>query len=250
MKDFEVGAILLARAESGDVDAMVDWATWRTVYNSDISLSDEEKTRVIRYYTEGMRKNNATAYLNMGAMYYSGEIVEQDYKKAVELYEKAVELGEAQAMCNLGYCYYYGRCVDRDYEKAYKLFSEAVFVDNNANAYYKLGDMYMKGLYVEKNEHMAYVLYTRAEANADDSDPNYMQADIFMRLGKCLLYGTGCKADALEALNKLSRAESIYYKRIALNIPNSEIPLRETKQLIDEAKSSLDSILKIDMDLM
>lgn len=60
-----------------------------------------------------MEAGNLTAALNLGALYYEGNFIERDFKKAIHLYELATESDDnetrVRAWCNLGYCYYYGR---------------------------------------------------------------------------------------------------------------------------------------------
>lgn len=250
MKNSEIGELLLREAENGNVDAQVDWATWRSVHNSDTPLNSEEVKRVVSFYEAGTLRNNSTAYLNLGAMYYTGEYVEQDYGKAVELYERAAELGETQALCNLGYCYYYGRHTETNYEKAFMCFIQAALFDNNCNAFYKLGDMYMNGDYVAKNASLAYALYERAFDSLEANDPNLLQADVYMRLGECYLYGKGCEKDAVDALRYLTQSECYYYRKIQANLPFSREHLTKVRELIEIAKSNVDSELGIITNVM
>lgn len=247
MKKEEIGTILLIEAENGNVDAMVDWATWRSVYNSDTPLTQEEKDRVISYYMAGVDNDITTAYLNLGAMYYMGEYVKQDYTMAVSLYERAAAKGETQALCNLGYCYYYGRHSNIDYEKAYMYFTQSALLGNNCNAFYKLGDMYMEGLYVAKNQDFAFKLYEKALelAEVDIDDPNFLQADILMRLSECYLYGRGCEADAIEALHYATQSEYYFYKKIKANLDFSNSHFTRLARIKEEAKD----MIRFDLEL-
>jgi len=64
--------------------------------------------------------NDATVCLGLGAVYYLGKGVRQDYKKANELYSKACDLGD-----NLGCLVLGSLClVDADYKKAIELFTK------------------------------------------------------------------------------------------------------------------------------
>lgn len=58
-------------------------------------------------------------------MYYSGEGIKQDYKKAKEWYEKATKQGHIKAQYNLGVMYYSGEGVKQNYKKAKELFGIA-----------------------------------------------------------------------------------------------------------------------------
>lgn len=152
------------------------------------------------------------AACNLGAIYYSGLIVEHDYKKAMEYYKIASDHGCVQALVNLGYCYYYGRVNEVDYENAYKCFNKAALL-GNANALFKIGDMYLNGYYVEKDASIAFTLYTRATKEAEDDLYNDFTGDTEWRIGKCYLYGLGVEKDFDEAMNHLCNALPILYER-------------------------------------
>ena len=67
----------------------------------------------------------AEAQSNLGAMYYLGQGVPQDYVQAVKWYRLAAEQGDAAAQNNLGTMYEYGRGVPQDYVQAHKWYSLA-----------------------------------------------------------------------------------------------------------------------------
>ena len=150
--------------------------------------------------------------LDIGALYYSGLSVPQDYAKAMEYYEQSARMGNLRALGNLGYCYYYGRSVPQDYAKAYHYFILGVLLGNDPNCLYKLGDMYLNGYHVAANEDYAFQLYQRAwDANKEYGD--FFTPDIYFRLGKCYLQGIGTKCDKDEAHSYLSRALDGFYRR-------------------------------------
>ena len=60
---------------------------------------------------------------DLGALYYMGDLVEQDYAKAAELYEMAADAGCFQSIINLGYIYEYGRTGKPDHTKAISVFA-------------------------------------------------------------------------------------------------------------------------------
>lgn len=61
----------------------------------------------------------------LGAMYYDGEGVRQDYSQALGWYRKAAERGFAEAQYNLGFMYYMGRGVEPDRAEARRWFRKA-----------------------------------------------------------------------------------------------------------------------------
>lgn len=70
-------------------------------------------------------QGNATAQNNLGAMYYRGIYVEQDYKKAFEWFEKSANWGYAKAQNNLAILYKLGHGTQQDYYKALCLYCDA-----------------------------------------------------------------------------------------------------------------------------
>ena len=99
---------------------------------------------------------------DLGALYYMGDLVEQDYAKAAELYEMAADAGCFQSIINLGYIYEYGRTGKPDHTKAYQWYSLAAALAPSSEAVYKLGDMFGRGRAVPQDKSKAYRLYERS----------------------------------------------------------------------------------------
>lgn len=68
---------------------------------------------------------DAGSCLNLGNLYYDGDGVKQDYKKAREFWNKACEMGEADSCSILGYLYEIGQGVKQDYKKAMEFYGKA-----------------------------------------------------------------------------------------------------------------------------
>ena len=64
---------------------------------------------------------DAGSCLNLGNLYYDGDGVKQDYKKASEFWSKSCEMGYALGCGILGDLYY----VMKDYNKAMEFFGKA-----------------------------------------------------------------------------------------------------------------------------
>lgn len=146
---------------------------------------------------------------SLGAHYYLGDIVEQDYNCARELYEAAADEGNIQSMINLGYIWEYGRCGTVDVAKAYQLFALAASLSGSSEALYKLGDMYSRGKNVERNLKTAYRLWS---ASLDNAETSMERAQPEVRIGMLLLDKTdselaGTSMNALRALDLLNDAE-------------------------------------------
>ena len=116
-----------------------------------------------RAYEHFVAQDHTGACCNLGAMYNSGEGVEQSYENARELYEMGADLGDDQASVNLGYIYYYGRCSEGiNYTKAYECYARGAFLRGNPEAYWKLGDLYAGGYGVRQNDWIAWLMYSKA----------------------------------------------------------------------------------------
>lgn len=105
---------------------------------------------------------NGPCATELGALYYNGEGVGQDYAAAQKWYERGEELGEIQSIINLGYIYEYGRNGERDQRKAYLQYAKAAALDNAPEAIYKMGDIHSRGRLGGSDKALAYRLYERS----------------------------------------------------------------------------------------
>ncbi len=64
-------------------------------------------------------QGNAQAQNALGAMYYNGTGVAQDFKEALKWYRAAAQQGYGSAQVNLGAMYYEGKGVAEDFIRAY-----------------------------------------------------------------------------------------------------------------------------------
>lgn len=95
-------------------------------YNQYVGLYPLSEATAIEYQTttdfgesvdvfqEAVKDGDAAAQNNLGACYYTGKGVEQDYEKAVQWFRTSAEQGNATGQINLSYCYYYGQGVQKD----------------------------------------------------------------------------------------------------------------------------------------
>jgi len=78
-------------------------------------------------------QGDAVAQNNLGAVYYNGQGVPQDYVQARQWFEKAVAQGDANAQFNLGVLYYKGQGVLHDYVQAH-MWSSLAAANGNKKA--------------------------------------------------------------------------------------------------------------------
>lgn len=194
-----------------DEDNIYELAANLAFSDIDYVLPSELRDFVETAFLDEIKFNNPEAMLNLGSLYYTGRIGEQNYTKAVEYYQMAYERGNPIAAENLGYCYYYGRDVEVDYEKAYHYFIKPAMA-GRTESIYKIGDMYDRGLYVEQDELFAFAMYEKALKTMDDDCD--VKGDVFLRMGNAYYYGKGVEIDYYLALLFYQNAETNYYQQI------------------------------------
>ena len=115
----------------------------------------------------------------IGLMYFKGNDVERDYKKAFEWFSKAANAGNVSAKTKLGLMYLEGWYVAKDYQKAKAYFEEAASEHFDVAEYY-LGMMYEFGHGVEVNDLEAIKWYRRAAMQGND-DAEYHLGEYYLR---------------------------------------------------------------------
>ena len=235
--------VLEKRIADGDLESMMEYAQlYHCKFPEEVTPAIAQK--IVKCYETCLEAGDLTAALNLGAMYYEGNFIPRDFKKAIKYFEQATESDDEEiqirAWNNLGYCYYYGRDIPVDDEKAFNCYMRAA-IQRDANALYKIGDMYRYGRYVAKNEHMALIFYEQA---LDEAYENHvMYPDIAKRIGECALYGIGMEKDIYLALKMLTKAELTTYTKIKERDPFAESLLPKIQQMLGEAKLQVESDL-------
>ncbi len=237
--------VLEKRIANGDLEAMMEYAQmFQCRFQEEVTDTIAEK--IVKCYETCLEAGNLTAALNLGAMYYGGEFIQRDFKKAIHYYEMATASDDEEiaphAWSNLGYCYYYGRDIPVDDEKAFNCYMHAA-IQHDANALYKIGDMYRYGRFVKKDENMAVLFYQQAMDETYEGDPTF--SDIAKRIGECALYGIGMEKDIYLAMELLTKAELITYKKIRERDPFAASLLPKIQQMLKEAKSQVQQELDL-----
>lgn len=123
-----------------DVEGVYALARHLAFYNEARPVPPQAAGFVLWAFRLAIQEENGEAMLNLGVLYYTGRLGEQDFAKAVKYYKMAYAHGEWFACQNLGYCYYYGRSVEVDYARAYHYFVKTA-LKGFTESLYKLGDM-------------------------------------------------------------------------------------------------------------
>lgn len=194
---------------------------------------------VIHCYRLLLEHDIPEAALNLGAFYYNGRLLKQDYQEAFRLYKIAADAGEPQAFFNCADCFYYGRHQAVDFEQAYHYFSLGALLYNDGGCLYMLGDMFMNGYAVPKNEKYGYALYERAYKEEREHSRQLVFAEIQLRLGRCKLNGIGCIQNLDEALSLLSFSLINFYRKLR-NEEYVHSSIQEVKELIAQAEALIE----------
>jgi len=102
----------------------------------------------------------------LGSMYYLGQDVPRDYKKAFEWYEKAALQGDARAQGMLGLMYYFGQGVPQDFVMAYAYLNiaasagDAIIIEQR-----DLSQKEMTPAQIKKGQDLSRELFKKIEEN-------------------------------------------------------------------------------------
>lgn len=198
--------------DMSDVESVYELAMYFAFYDQARPVPPQAVDFVLWACRLAIQEEISEAMLNLGVLYYTGRLGEQDFAKAVEYYKMAYAHGEWIACQNLGYCYYYGRSVEVDYARAYHYFVKTA-LKGFTESLYKLGDMYAKGLYVDMDPQLAFTLYQRAYDEMDETCE--VVADVCLRLANAYYDGIGTERNWSLALQYYQMAESRFYAQIA-----------------------------------
>lgn len=223
----ELGQVLF----SGGGDAFASFVSQNSARIREAARYDEHVAEVLVLgYKLGISADSGACMNDLGALYYMGELVEQDYARAAELYEMAMAHGCYQSIVNLGYIYEYGRTGEKDLGKAYRYYALAAALAPSSEAVYKLGDMYSRGVTGERDVMKAKALWERslelAQGLAEFAQPA-------IRIAKLLIdaeaVAQGVKRDPLRALHLFQQAE------IGLRIDITENGMTYYRRRLEEA---------------
>lgn len=130
--------------------------------------------------------------LTTATVYLTGEIIKQDYAKAMEKYAELANAGDGAACEKLAYMYDRGLGVPKDDAQSLNWLKRAADL-NYVPAIFELGYAYDKGHNAPEDVDKARKLYERAA--------DYGYPDALIALGNMYAEGRGAKLDRQEALS-------------------------------------------------
>ena len=127
----------------------------------------EAETKTFAETKAKAEAGDAEAQTNLGAMYYNGQGVEQDFKEAIKWFQKAADLGFSNAQSNLGMMYERGQGLEQDFKEAVKWYQKAA-KQGDVGAQFNLGVMWENGEGFTEDYVNACAWYNIAAANGDE----------------------------------------------------------------------------------
>ena len=118
---------------------------WHAAHTPPVQAQDNPSAQELADLRALAEQGDASAQINLGVKYDTGEGVPQDYVEAVRWFRLAAEQGDASAQINLGVMYDTGEGVPEDDVEAVRWFRLAA-EQGDAKAQHKLGRMYDFGM--------------------------------------------------------------------------------------------------------
>lgn len=113
------------------------------------AITDEEVNEALKQIYELAENNNPKAQNFMGWLYYEGERVQQDYKKAFTLFSKSAQSQYTDALFMLGVMYNKGQGINKDEARGFHYFKLAAD-KGDEYALFNIGIHYYNGYGIKK----------------------------------------------------------------------------------------------------
>lgn len=181
----------LGETEKGEADL-------RAAEQTKQELEDRDKQIMAMLSPNGEEGfDNPETQYTIGMSYFEGNLLAQDYAKAVEWFQKAADQGHIGGQYMLGVCYYHGYGVGQNYATAAEWLRKAA-EQGYAWAQHDLGECYYQGYGVEQDYSEAAKWYLKAAEQGDALAQN--------NIGQCYWEGLGVEQDYAEAAKWYKKA--------------------------------------------
>lgn len=187
---------LKSSAENGFASAQLELG--RCYYSG--NGVDQDKELALHWFKKAADQNDDEALYNMGARYLYGDLVDKDESKAILYFERAVRLNHSYSKLALGRCLTMGG-EEKDKKRGIDLLEEAS-LDGLAEAKVLLAVNYMDGLFTPEDKGKA-VRYLNEAAVENSAGAKFL-------LGMCCLEGIVEKKSVDRAFELFEEVEDIY----------------------------------------
>ncbi len=206
-----------------------------------IECFDEDNcSKQVKKFTKYARYGSPHAQILLAALYYEGELVEQDFKKSFRLYQKAAKQKPTIGIANhkLALAYLDGKGTTRNSRKAIKYLKKASKV-GYVNSQTLLGLLYFEGKDADKDLLQAKKFFSLA---AQSNDPRAQ----FM-LGQMAEYGLAGDKNPEEAQKLYSIAASRNYEKAIQKLRKDSL-FPQAKKSVKTSENKLDTPSKQPVD--
>jgi TPR repeat protein len=145
-----------------------DWAENDNRLAQALYYFKTEPEKGVELFEEAAEEGSTSAWMLLGRIYFMGEGVPKNLKKALRSFSRAAELGEPAGVYMAGLFYLGGLGVEKDETKGNQLLKQAADADYpNALIYYSV--MYETGKTVPKDREMALYYSRRAAQTMEEA---------------------------------------------------------------------------------
>ena len=134
---------------------------------------ENDEKKAFLYIQNSANQNETRAYAIMGILHESGKGIRKNFSQAASFYRKGALRGDVFAQFHLGRIYYKGTGVPQDYNEALYWYHKAA-EEKYSLAQYNLGKMYLNGQGAFVDVDMAIYWFTRAAKQGNHLAQNYL----------------------------------------------------------------------------
>lgn len=143
------------------------------------SPAQETKQSSFEETFQKAKAKNLQAQSDLGELYYKGNGVPQDYKKAFKWFKKAGKKGDLKSLFYRGYMHHFGQGVSKNNKKAAKWFKKAAR-QGHLPSQLMLGGIYHYDTEGMKDDEEALKWYTRA-AEQGEKSVQFLLAEMYLK---------------------------------------------------------------------
>lgn len=190
------------------IDQLPDAVEYLDNLGIEFSLPKIDLANDFAYYKRLADEGDVDGLYYMGVYYGTGDVVSQDYKKAVEFFNLAADKGHVDAIFQLGICYMFGYGVRKNMKKSLNFFEQAAN-QGHAEAATYAAQCYESGTNgVKVDLKKAFELYKIA-ADQDVEEGMWYVIDGY-------LYGHGTEQNPEKAREWYERARLLGYTKVCV----------------------------------
>ena len=190
------------------IDQLPDAVEYLKNIGVEFNLPQTDMTNDFAYYKKLADEGDVDGIYYTGCYYGTGDVVSQDYKKAIEYFKLAASKGHVDAIFQLGICYMFGFGIRKNMKKSLSYFEQAAN-QGHAEAATYAAQCYERGTNgVKVDPKKSFELYKIA-ADQDVEEGIWYVIDGY-------LYGHGTEQNPEKAKEWFERARLLGYTKVCV----------------------------------